>query len=216
MGEVVILLGGPGAGKGTQSARLSQELSLPHVSTGDLLREHIAGGTELGRSANGFMEKGQLVPDELVIDMLFERVAQPDCQAGYLLDGFPRTQAQAEALQNRLSPDQNVRAINIEVSDDIIVARVAGRLLCRNCANIHHATNAAPNVAGACDACGGELYRRSDDEPEIIRKRLAVYHEDSAPLVEFYRGRGSLSSVDGEGTPETVFQALRQCIGTEA
>ena len=212
MPSLVILLGAPGAGKGTQAVRLSEALSLPHIATGDLFRENMKNETELGRSAKGFMEAGKLVPDELVVDMLFDRVAKDDCKDGYLLDGFPRTLAQAEVLSQRVPSDWDVRALNIEVDDESVVERAAGRLLCRTCSNIHHATFSPPENEGVCDADGGELYRRKDDDPEVVRQRIAVYHQDTRPVVDFYTQKELLRSVDGGGTPDEVFQALRQCI----
>jgi len=162
------------------------------------------------------MNAGKLVPDDLVIDMLFDRVAQPDCADGYLLDGFPRTVAQAETLATRLGDGANVQVINLEVDENLIVDRAAGRLLCRNCGNIHHAKTAPPKVEGVCDACGGELYRRDDDKPETVRQRLVEYNKLTAPVVEFYRKRGDLQSVNGNASPDEVFQSLTQLMGAEA
>lgn len=213
MGRVVILLGAPGAGKGTQAQRLSKRLGLPHVSTGDLFRENRAGGTELGRRVDEYLQSGKLVPDELVVEMLFERVSREDCSAGYLLDGFPRTLFQAESLAERLPRDWSCDVVNLEVDDEIIVKRAAGRLLCRSCTNIHHADYFPPRTEGRCDACGGELYRREDDEPAVVKKRLVVYRQQTEPVVEFYRRRGLLTAVSGEGTPEEVFERLVQAVG---
>ncbi len=207
MKTVVILLGAPGAGKGTQAARLSAELSLPHVSTGDLLREHRAQGTPLGLEAKRFMDAGELVPDQVVLDMLFERVGRPDCAEGYLLDGFPRTTPQARALDARLGPVR-LSVIDLEVSDEAIVGRAAGRLLCRGCSAIYHATSAPPAQAGRCDRCGGELYQRPDDKADVVRERLRVYHQKTRPLADHYRAQGVLRSVDGERAPDEVFRSL--------
>ncbi|MSR61748.1 MAG: adenylate kinase [Planctomycetes bacterium] len=208
MARIVILLGAPGAGKGTQAARLSKARSLPHVSTGDLLRDHKARGTPLGQQAKVVMDKGGLVSDALVLDMLAERVAAADCREGYVLDGFPRTDVQARALEQRLKPTDQVLVFELKVADESIVARAAGRLACRGCASTYNLNGAAPRKAGVCDACGGELYRRSDDEPAVVRERLRVYHEKTAPLVNFYRERGLLASLDGEQTPDAVFGRL--------
>jgi len=212
MGLVVILLGAPGAGKGTQAARLAESRSLPHVSTGDLLRDHKARGTPLGLQAKGFMDRGELVPDALVLDMLAARVAAPDCREGYVLDGFPRTEVQARALEQRLKPSDQVVVVDLEVDDETIVERAAGRLSCRSCGRIYHLKNAPPRQAGKCDACGGELYQRSDDAAPVVRERLRVYHEKTAPLVRFYRERGLLTALDGEQSPDAVFADLSALI----
>ena len=213
---VLVLLGAPGAGKGTQAVRLSAELSLPHVSTGDLFRENRSRGTELGKLATEYMDTGKLVPDELVVDMLFDRVAREDCAAGYILDGFPRNAAQAEALDGRLDAAIDLEVIDIVAEDDVIVERVSGRLLCRENNHIHHLTFSPPREEGRCDTCGSELYRRDDDSPDVVRKRLAVYHEQTAPLERFYRERGVLSSVDGGGTSDEVFEACLRSVRGEA
>lgn len=212
MQNVVILLGAPGAGKGTQASWLSRELGLPHVATGDLFREHTKKGTTLGKRASEFMEAGKLVPDELVLDMLFERVSRPDCEQGFLLDGFPRTLPQAQALDERLGGVE-LRVIDLEVSDETIVARAGGRLLCRSCGAIYHAVSKRPKVKGVCDECGGELYQRKDDAPEVVRERLQVYHRQTRPLVDYYANKGVLQSVDGERAPEEVRASLLDLIG---
>ncbi len=209
--DVVILMGAPGAGKGTQAMRLSEFASLPHVSTGDLFRDNLKRETKLGTEAKGYMESGKLVPDALVLDMLFDRVAKPDCAEGYILDGFPRTLPQAEALEKRLAevPDASVQVLDIEVADEVIVERASGRLLCRSCDSIKHKTFSPPRAEGVCDACGGELYQREDDRPEVVSERLAVYHEQTAPLVGYYDERGLLARVDGGRSPDDVFASLR-------
>src|SRR5262249_43056761 len=158
-----------------------------------LLRDHKARGTALGTQAKAFMDKGELVPDALVLDMLAERVAQPDCRDGYVLDGFPRTEVQARALEQRLGGKDRVVVANLEVSDASIVERAAGRLSCKQCGRVYHAKNAPPKVPGKCDACGGELYQRSDDAPAVVRERLRVYREKTAPLVRYYEQRGLLT-----------------------
>jgi adenylate kinase len=209
--RIVILLGAPGAGKGTQAKRLSQEMSLPHVSTGDLFRENVGQGTELGKRAKTFMDEGNLVPDELVIDMLFDRVARPDCSEGYLLDGFPRTVDQANALEQRLDGESRLSVIDIEVPDQDIIDRLAGRQVCKACGHTHHAQFSPPAKAGLCDVCGGVLERRKDDSPEVVEKRLAVYRQQTAPLIEFYKTRSNLCRVDGRPTPDQVFDAVTRC-----
>ena len=211
--NVIVLLGAPGAGKGTQAARLSVACELPHVSTGDLFRANLKQGTPLGEKARGFMDKGLLVPDELVLDMLFDRVAAEDCSGGYLLDGFPRTLPQAEALDARLDGGADVRAINLEVADETIVGRAAGRLLCRSCDAIAHLEFSPPAKAGVCDNGGGELYQRDDDKPEVVRERLRVYHDQTAPLVGYYEQQGVLTAVDGERAPDEVFADLQTLCG---
>ncbi len=205
--RIIILLGPPGAGKGTQAIRLAERLNLAHVATGDLFRENLGQGTELGKRAKSFMEAGQLVPDELVLEMLFDRVSKPDCAAGYLLDGFPRTLAQAKALKQRLG-NQPVRTLSLEVPDEKLVERASGRLLCKGCNHIHHATFSPPKTEGVCDACGGELYRRKDDDAEVVKQRLVVFHKETQPMIDFYREQGSLETINGANSPDEVFAAL--------
>lgn len=216
MPTILILLGPPGAGKGTQAERLCRELSLPHISTGDLFRANRAEGTELGKRAQEYMDAGQLVPDEVVIDMLFDRVAAEDCAGGFLLDGFPRTIPQAEALGERLPTGASVRALALDVPDASLIKRLTGRVTCRECGNIHHLEFSPPQAAGVCDKCSGELYQREDDSVEVVSKRLAVYREQTAPLVEFYTQQGVLSMVDGDRAPAEVGDALMAAARGEA
>lgn len=215
--RILILLGPPGAGKGTQASRLSAELGLPHVSTGDLFREHRAKGTELGKRAQEFMDSGRLVPDDLVLDMLFERVAQPDAARGFLLDGFPRTLPQAEALEKRLGTGAQVRVLDLRVGDKVLVERLTGRRTCKGCGNVHHVRTSPPKATGRCDRCAGELYVRTDDQPATVEKRLAVYREQTQPLQGYYQKRGLLQETDGERSPDEVFRSLRKAAaGMEA
>jgi adenylate kinase len=207
--RVLILLGPPGAGKGTQASRLSGALGLVHISTGDLLRENRAQGTELGQRAQEFMDSGRLVPDDLVLDMLFERVGRADAQRGYLLDGFPRTLPQAEALEKRLGPHVQVQAINLRVRDAALLDRLTGRRTCKSCGNIHHVRTSPAKVEGRCDKCGGELVVRTDDDAATVAKRLSVYRDQTQPLVAFYAKRSLLEEVDGEAHPDAVFAALQ-------
>lgn len=221
MALIVVLLGAPGAGKGTQAQRLSQARSLPHVSTGDLLRDNVKRGTPLGAQAKGFMDKGEYVPDALVLDMLAARVAEPDCRDGYLLDGFPRTEVQARALDQRLAGPARGSAdrmlvVNLEVSDESIIRRAGGRLTCKQCARVFHVESAPPQQVGKCDACKGELYQRSDDAAPVVRERLRVYREKTAPLARFYEQRGLLTTIDGEQSPDAVFFRLDGLIPRKA
>lgn len=208
------MMGAPGAGKGTQAMRLSRELGLPHVSTGDLFRENLSQGTALGQEAKGYMDAGNLVPDALVIDMLFDRVSRDDCSGGYLLDGFPRTVAQAESLAERLG-DTPVTVVNLEVPDGVIVERASGRLLCRGCDAIFHKSFKAPKAEGVCDACGGELYTRDDDNAETVAQRLVAYHKQTAPVVDWYSKGGTVCAVDGDRNPDEVFADCVSCVKEE-
>jgi adenylate kinase len=217
MRRVVILLGPPGAGKGTQATRLSAALSLPHVATGDLFRENLAKGTELGQRAKKFMDAGQLVPDDVVLEMLFERVAKKDAALGYLLDGFPRTLAQAEALEKRLDKGTRVQVLNLAVPDAVLLERITGRRTCTQCGRVFHVKHAPPKVAEKCDACASALVQRSDDTAAVFGKRLSVYREQTKPLEGFYQKRGLLQNVDGNRSPDDVFKDLkRSASGGEA
>lgn len=203
----IVMLGAPGAGKGTQAQRISDRYGLPHVSTGDIFRANIKGGTELGRQAKSFIDQGQLVPDEITVGMLLDRISQEDCKGGYVLDGFPRTIPQAEALEEALKArgEQLDYAVNVDVPDEAIVSRMSGRRACRGCGATYHIEFAPPKEEGRCDRCGGELFLRSDDAPETVRTRLSVYHEQTQPLIDFYHARGLLVNVDGVKPMEQVF-----------
>jgi adenylate kinase len=205
---IIILLGPPGAGKGTQAQMLQEKLELPHISTGDLLREHIRQKTPLGIEAKCYIDKGQLVPDTLVLNLLSERVSQLDCARGYILDGFPRTLAQARALQERLQDQLPPIVINLELSDAMIVERLTKRVVCESCGTIYHLVYSSPKVPGQCDQCRGRLIQRSDDTEEVIRKRLKVYHEQTEPLIHYYSQQKLLYSVSCNMTKENVFSAI--------
>ncbi len=208
----VIFLGPPGAGKGTQAQALASEWGVPHVATGDMLREAVAAKTPLGLEAKRHMDSGGLVPDEVVIGLVGERLAQPDAKAGVVLDGFPRTVAQAEALdalfaRKGLSLD---RVVYFNVSRDELLRRLTGRRVCRACGRTYHLVSAPPKVADKCDACGGELYQRVDDSEATVATRLDVYQKQTSPLLEYYRGRNLLAEVAGEGPVAGVAEAIRK------
>lgn len=195
----VVLLGGPGAGKGTQAERLAEALGIPQVSTGDLFRENLGNATELGLLAKGYMERGELVPDEVTVGMVRERLSRPDAARGAILDGFPRTIAQAEALESLLADLGSELAVvpYIKVPEEVLLARLAGRWTCRNCGAMYHQMFSPPEEAGVCDRCGGELYQRPDDTPETQKHRIEVYFEQTAPLIDYYQDKGLLAEVDG-------------------
>jgi len=208
--RALILLGAPGAGKGTQAKGVAGIYDVPHLSTGDMFREHVAKGTELGQRAKPIMESGKLVPDEIVLGMVEERVARPDCAAGFVLDGFPRTLPQAERLEEILSllPLRRALAVNLAVDEEAVVRRIASRRTCKSCGAIYGSETNATRVPGKCDVCGGELVQRPDDREEVVRQRLATYHEQTAPVIEFYRRRGQLLQLDGSKDIPTVRHEL--------
>ena len=195
----LILLGPPGSGKGTQSNLLQDRYNIPKISTGDILRASVEEGTELGVKAKKFMDKGELVPDEVVISLIKERIVEPDCEAGYILDGFPRTIVQAEKLEETLAKmGQGISSVvDLEVDREELLVRLSGRRTCKNCGAMFHQTSHLPKVTGVCDECGGELYQRPDDNEETIVKRLEIYSKETAPLKEFYRKQGKLKTIQG-------------------
>ena len=204
----LILLGAPGAGKGTQAEILCPKLSIPAISTGDIIRAALKNGTEMGLKAKSYMDSGKLVPDDVVIGIIKERLAQKDCQNGFILDGFPRTIAQAEALDNMGIVIDKV--IDIIASDEVIMRRMSGRRVCKNCGAIYHTVNKKPKKEGICDKCGSELVQRKDDQPETVRERLKVYHTQTEPLKDYYAKTGKLCTVTGdEGAEKTTQQILK-------
>ena len=211
----IILLGPPGAGKGTQAAGIVDKYKIPHISTGDIFRANIKNGTELGAKAKEYMDKGLLVPDELVVDLVIDRFKADDCAKGYILDGFPRTIPQAEALDKALSAigDSVDYAINVEVPDENIIERMSGRRACLGCGATYHIVYNPTKVEGKCDACGADLILRDDDKPETVEKRLNVYHEQTQPLIDYYKAKGILKEVDGTVDMKDVFAAITDILG---
>ncbi len=210
----IVMLGAPGAGKGTQAKRIAEKFNIPHVSTGDIFRANIKNGTALGKEAKEYMDQGKLVPDELTVRILLDRVAQEDCKNGYVLDGFPRTIPQAEVLDSELSKlGTGVDyAINVEVPDDNIIGRMSGRRACLKCGATYHLSFLPSKKEGICDNCGSELVLRDDDKPETVKKRLDVYHEQTQPLIDFYNNKGVLKEVDGTVAPDDVFKAIEEIL----
>lgn len=207
----IVMLGAPGAGKGTQAKMIAARYEIPHISTGDIFRANIKEGTELGKKAKAFMDQGLLVPDELTLELIMDRFAQDDCANGYVLDGFPRTIAQAEALTASLKKvgDALDYAIDVEVPDENIVERMGGRRACLSCGGTYHIVFNPPKKSGICDLCGGELTIRKDDEPETVQKRLNVYHAQTQPLIDYYTAEGILKSVDGTQDVNGVFEDIK-------
>ena len=211
----IIMLGAPGAGKGTQAKMIAEKYQVPHVSTGDIFRANIKNGTELGMEAKKYMDQGLLVPDELTVKILLDRVAQPDCANGYVLDGFPRTIPQAEVLDEALTKlgEKIDYAINVDVPDENIVRRMSGRRACLKCGATYHIEHIPPKTEGICDTCGSELVLREDDKPETVQKRLTVYHDQTQPLIDYYKAQGILKSVDGTLPMDDVFSAIVSILG---
>ena len=206
----IIMLGAPGAGKGTQAKMIAEKYSIPHISTGDIFRANIKNGTELGKKAKSYMDKGQLVPDELTLDLIMDRFKADDCKNGYVLDGFPRTIPQAEALDAALKAEgEKVDfAIDVDVPDENIVKRMGGRRACVNCGATYHIVYSPTKVEGKCDKCGEDLIVRDDDKPETVLSRLEVYHNQTQPLIDYYNNQGILKSVDGTVDMKDVFNAI--------
>lgn len=211
----LVMLGAPGAGKGTQAKKIADKYGIPHISTGDIFRANIKNGTELGKKAKEYMDKGALVPDELVVDLVADRVKQADCEKGYVLDGFPRTIPQAESLDKVLvSMGQKIDyAINVEVPDENIVSRMSGRRACVGCGATYHIAHAPSKKEGICDRCGETLILRDDDKAETVKTRLSVYHEQTQPLIDYYAGQGCLKDVDGTVDMEDVFAGICRILG---
>lgn len=211
----IIMLGAPGAGKGTQAKKIAAKYAIPHISTGDIFRANIKNNTELGQKAKTYMDKGELVPDELVVDLIMDRFKEADCANGYVLDGFPRTIPQAEALDKALSANgESVDyAINVEVPDENIINRMSGRRACVGCGATYHIQFNPTKVEGICDACGEKLILRDDDKPETVKNRLSVYHEQTQPLIDFYAKKGILKEVDGTMDMNDVFAAIVKILG---
>ena len=211
----IIMLGAPGAGKGTQAKQLAAKYNIPHISTGDIFRANIKGGTELGKKAKAYMDQGALVPDELVVDLVADRIKQDDCKEGYVFDGFPRTIPQAEALDKALEEmgSKIDFAIDIDVPDENIINRMSGRRACLACGATYHVQFNAPKTEGICDVCGKELVLRDDDKPETVKTRLDVYHTQTQPLIDYYTEKGVLKSVDGTQDVAEVFQSIIDVLG---
>ena len=211
----IVMLGAPGAGKGTQADILSQEMDLPHIASGDLFRQALEKRTNVGLSAKGYMDKGELVPDEITIKMILERIDRPDCASGCIFDGFPRTLQQAKVLDKALEDKGKSidRAIYIEVPNGELVKRLSGRWLCRACQTPYHITNSPPRTPGKCDKCGGELYQRPDDREETVKERLSVFFAQTVPILDYYRKQGKLVRVNGnlemQGVAREIVSALR-------
>ena len=211
----LIMLGAPGAGKGTQAKKIAEKYQIPHISTGDIFRANIKAGTELGMKAKSFMDQGQLVPDEVTIGMLLDRISQDDSKNGYVLDGFPRTIPQAESLTAALKErgEKIDYAVNVDVPDDNIINRMSGRRACVGCGATYHVVYNAPKSEDICDTCGEKLILRDDDKPETVKKRLGVYHEQTQPLIDYYTNAGILKTVDGTVDINDVFQTIVNILG---
>ena len=211
----IILLGPPGAGKGTQAARIIEKYNVPHISTGDIFRENIKEGTPLGQKAQEYMNKGELVPDSLVIEIATDRLTKDDCKEGFLLDGFPRTVEQAEALDKFLADAGKKvdHVLDMDVAPEILMERLTGRRVCKSCGATYHVTNIPPKVEGVCDSCGGQLYQRDDDTAETVGNRIEVYNAQTKPLIEYYEKAGNISHLDGSASLEDLFAEIVKILG---
>ena len=210
----IIMLGAPGAGKGSQASRIANEYKLPHISTGDIFRANLKEETELGKQAKSFMDKGELVPDDITIAMLLNRIHEEDCKNGYILDGFPRTIPQAEALKEALAKEGEKidLALDVEALDNLIIKRMAGRRTCPNCSAIYHIETLKPKKEGICDLCGSELIQRKDDNEETVKNRLKIYHEMTEPLISYYKKENVLEEIDGTENLDKVFETVKEII----
>ena len=215
LGMKIIMLGAPGAGKGTQAKQIADKYAIPHISTGDIFRANLKAGTELGKKAKEYMDQGLLVPDELTCDLVMDRISQDDCKNGFVLDGFPRTIPQAEALDAALSNinEKMDYAIDVDVPDENIVNRMSGRRACLNCGATYHIVSIPTKVEGICDRCGSQVVLRDDDQPETVKKRLDVYHEQTQPLIDYYKEQNILKTVNGTQPMEDVFAAIVEILG---
>ncbi|MCI9082913.1 MAG: adenylate kinase [Lachnospiraceae bacterium] len=211
----IIMLGAPGAGKGTQAKQIADKYSIPHISTGDIFRANLKAGTELGKKAKEYMDQGLLVPDELTCDLVMDRISQDDCKNGFVLDGFPRTIPQAEALDAALTKigQKMDYAVDVDVPDENIINRMSGRRACLNCGATYHIVSIPTKVEGVCDRCGSPVVLRDDDQPETVKKRLEVYHAQTQPLIDYYKKQNILKSVDGTQPMEEVFRAIVEILG---
>lgn len=211
----LVLLGPPGAGKGTQAVKIAEKYNIPHISTGDIFRKNVKEGTPLGKKAKEFMDSGALVPDELVVALVEDRLKAPDCQDGFLLDGFPRTIYQAEALDECLAKmgTKLDHVINLCVDEAELLDRMIGRRVCRQCGTPYHVTNMPPKVEGVCDSCGGEVYQRADDTEETVKNRFKVYQDQTSPLISYYEESGNILHIEGVGGPAAVFEAIVNAVG---
>jgi adenylate kinase len=213
----IVLLGPPGAGKGTQAAKIVSEFNIPHISTGDIFRKNLKEGTPLGSKAKEYMDKGLLVPDDLVVELVKDRLTEEDCKDGFMLDGFPRTGLQAKALDDELKSLETFLdvVINIEVNYDLLIERITGRRICKDCGATYHVKFNPPKVQGTCDACGGELYQREDDKEETVKKRLEVYTEQTEPLIQYYKEKELLQTIDGQQDINIVFKDIKEVLKGE-
>ena len=212
MKKILILLGPPGAGKGTVGGRLSEMYNLPLISSGDLLRESVNNHTELGEKANSYIKKGELVPDQLVEEIIKDRIKREDCKYGFILDGFPRTLKQAEDLEKILQNEGGPIVIYLSASDEFLIKRLSNRRICGNCGTIYHLINLPPKKEGICDNCGGKLIQREDDKPDVIKNRLDVYHKLTQPIIDFYRKKGNFFEISGEGKLEETITKIKEVL----